>query len=179
MHRIKQKRKFAVNLIEICLYLCRFKERVMKRMMVLVVLGLVANCCLIQAQDEKVTTTLANQVLLQIDPVRVDTSKVYSVVDQMPQYPGGETEMFNFIHKNLRYPISAAESSIQGKVICKFIVEIDGTITKPEVILSLDPDFDKEALRVINLFPKFIPGKQNGKNVRVWYTIPFIFRLEK
>ena len=101
------------------------------------------------------------------------------VMEQMPQYPGGESELLNFVGKNLRYPESAVNHKIQGKVIVRFVVTETGEVDKIEVIRSLQADCDKEAIRVIKLFPKFIPGKQNGKNTKVWYTLPITFKLEE
>lgn len=100
------------------------------------------------------------------------------VTEQMPQYPGGESELLYFVHKNLKYPESAIKNKIQGKVIVRFVINELGEVEKVEVVRSLQAECDKEAIRVIKLFPKFIPGKQNGKNVKVWYTIPVIFKLK-
>lgn len=109
----------------------------------------------------------------------VDTTKIYTVIEQMPQFPGGDGELLNFITKNKRYPVvSCYENSISGKVICQFVVEKDGSISDITIIRSLDPTCDKEAVRVLKLLPKFIPGKQNGQAVRVYYTIPVIFKME-
>ena len=82
------------------------------------------------------------------------------------------------IGQNLKYPVIAQENGIQGKVIVRFLVEKDGSISKVEVVRSLDPACDKEAIRLIRLLPKFIPDKQNGVNVAVWYTLPITFKLE-
>ena len=113
------------------------------------------------------------------EPVKNKTFEedhIYTVVEQMPQFPGGKDSLFNFISKNLRYPNTDAD--VQGRVICRFIVNTDGSVSNPEVMRSLEPAFDKEAVRVIKSLPKFIPGKQNGVNVSVWYTLPVIFKLE-
>lgn len=109
----------------------------------------------------------------------VDTTKIYTVIDQMPQFQGGDGELLNFITKNKRYPVvSCYENSISGKVICQFVVEKDGSVSDITIIRSLDPTCDKEAVRVLKLLPKFIPGKQNGQAVRVYYTIPVTFKME-
>ena len=104
--------------------------------------------------------------------------RIYSVVEQMPQFPGGNSELLDYISKHLKYPGVARRNGIQGKVICQFIVTRTGRIEKPEVVRSLDRYCDKEALRVIRSLPRFIPGKQNGVNVDVYYTLPIIFSLE-
>jgi protein TonB len=95
----------------------------------------------------------------------------------MPQFPGGEEALFKFIALNLKYPIIDGDG-MQGKVICRFIINKDGSVSDIKVIRSLDTSCDAEAIKVLKLLPKFIPGKQNGKNVRVWYTIPIAFKLE-
>lgn len=104
--------------------------------------------------------------------------KVYTVIEQMPQFPGGETELLSYIGKNLKYPVIAQENGIQGKVIVRFVVTKNGSVDKVEVVRQLDPACDREAMRVIRSLPKFIPGKQNGVNVSVWYTLPITFKLE-
>ncbi len=104
--------------------------------------------------------------------------KVYTVIEQMPQFPGGEGELLSYIGKNLKYPVIAQENGIQGKVIVRFVVTKNGSVDKVEVVRQLDPACDKEAMRVIRSLPKFIPGKQNGVNVSVWYTLPITFKLE-
>jgi Ca-activated chloride channel homolog len=109
---------------------------------------------------------------------QVEEDKVYQVVEQMPQFPGGETALMSSISQNLTYPKIAQENGIQGKVILRFKVEADGSISNISVVRSLDPACDKEAIRLIKLLPKFIPAKQNGVNVAVWYTLPIAFKLE-
>lgn len=96
----------------------------------------------------------------------------------MPQFPGGKTELGRFLSNNLRYPTIAAENGIQGRVIVKFIVTKDGSIKNAEVVRSLDPSCDKEALRVVNSMPKWIPGMQNGNKVAVYFNLPILFRLQ-
>jgi Ca-activated chloride channel homolog len=109
---------------------------------------------------------------------QVEEDKVYQVVEQMPQFPGGETALMSSISQNLTYPKIAQENGIQGKVILRVKVEADGSISNISVVRSLDPACDKEAIRLIKLLPKFIPAKQNGVNVAVWYTLPIAFKLE-
>ena len=105
-------------------------------------------------------------------------STIFTVVEQMPQYPSGESELLNFVDKNLKYPESAIKNKIQGKVVLRFVVTEKGAVDKVEILRSLDPACDKECIRVIKTLPKFIPGKQNGVNVNVWYTIPIIFKID-
>jgi TonB family protein len=99
------------------------------------------------------------------------------VVEQMPSFPGGETALMAFIGENLRYPSKAAEAAIQGRVSIRFVVSANGTIEDVVVLKSVDPSLDAEAVRVIKSMPKWIPGKQNEKNVSVYYILPILFRL--
>ena len=105
-------------------------------------------------------------------------SKPYTMVEQMPQFPGGEKELLSYIAKNLHYPTVAAENGVQGKVFIRFVVSALGIVEGVEVIRSLDPYCDKEAMRVVAALPQWIPGKQNGRNVPVYYTLPIIFKLQ-
>lgn len=102
------------------------------------------------------------------------TGKVYDVVEQMPSFPGGNEALMNFIKENITWP--DVQDYVQGRVVVKFIVERDGSISYAQIARSLDPLFDKEALRVVNNMPKWNPGKQNGKTVRVSYNVPVSFR---
>lgn len=103
---------------------------------------------------------------------------IYDVVEQMPQFPGGQEKMLEFIAKNLKYPAIANESCVQGRTIVRFVVTRKGKLQNFVVIRSLDPAFDNEALRVLKMMPRWIPGKQNGVNVNVYYTLPISFKLE-
>ena len=116
--------------------------------------------------------------LIEIKQTEENDEKVYQVVEQMPQFPGGASELLNFINRNINYPIEAQRNKIQGRVIVRFVVSKTGEVDRVEIVRSLEPSCDKEAIRVINLLPKFIPGKQNGQNVAVWYTLPITFKLE-
>ena len=110
-------------------------------------------------------------------PDYVDETRVYDVVDQMPQFPGGFEKLKEFIEKNRRYPKSLQESCIQGRVVVTFVVEKTGKISHAKVVRGVDPALDKEALRVVRKMPRWIPGKLYGKNVDVNYTMPVDFRL--
>ena len=106
-----------------------------------------------------------------------DSNEIHDVVDQMPQFPGGQSALLEYLAKNVNYPVVAEENGIHGKVIVTFVVERDGSITNAKVVKSLDPSLDKEALRVVNSMPLWQPGKQNGIVVRVKYTVSVQFRL--
>ncbi len=103
---------------------------------------------------------------------------VFDVVEDMPQFPGGDAAMFTYLNTNIKYPKVAEENGVQGRVICKFVVDEDGSIKNVKVVRSVDPSLDKEAVRVIKSMPKWKPGKQNGKAVRVSFTTPVTFRLQ-
>ena len=102
---------------------------------------------------------------------------IFSIVEEMPEYPGGEAEMFKFLRENLRYPLPAIESSISGRVTVGFIVNRDGEIVDATILRGVYPLLDKEALRVVSAMPKWTPGKQRGKPVRVKFTVPVTFKL--
>ncbi len=109
---------------------------------------------------------------------QVEAEKIYDVIEQMPQFPGGESELMKFLSNNIKYPVIAQENGIEGKVIIGFVVSKTGDISDIKVLRSLDPSCDKEAIRVVKLLPRWIPGKQNGVNVNVRYTLPVSFKLQ-
>jgi len=111
-------------------------------------------------------------------PDTSEPDKAFDVVENMPEFPGGMAEMMKFLSTNVKYPASALKDSIQGRVIATFIVEKDGSTSNIKVVKHVSDDLDAEAVRVIELMPKWIPGRQNGKEVRVKYTIPIAFRLQ-
>ena len=109
-------------------------------------------------------------------PVSPEPS-VYRIVESMPEFPGGIESMYKFIQKNLMYPDSARNHDISGRVVVTFVVNEDGSLTDIKVKRSVSWDIDKEALRVVKLLPKFIPGKQQGKAVKVLFDLPISFKL--
>ncbi|MCQ2333816.1 MAG: energy transducer TonB [Paludibacteraceae bacterium] len=133
----------------------------------------------INTEDDK------NQEIVIQAPVEVkqdaeeDVDVVFVVVETMPEFPGGQQALFKYLSENVKYPVIAQENGIQGRVICQFVVNKDGAIVEVEVVRSGgDPSLDKEAVRVIKSMPKWKPGKQRGKPVRVKYTVPVNFRLQ-
>ena len=103
---------------------------------------------------------------------------VYVAVEKMPEYPGGDTALLQYISENINYPVPAAQNGIQGRVSCVFTVNVDGSVSNVEVVRNIDPLLDKEAIRVLSTLPKFIPGEQRGKKVAVQYSIPVRFQLK-
>ena len=123
------------------------------------------------------TTKAAPVVAQQTAQVSQD-NKIYKSVEQMPRFPGGEAEMMKYLSQNIQYPANAAKNDIQGRVILQFVVEKDGQIGEVKVVRSVDPELDAEAVRVVKSMPNFEPGRQDGKPVSVWYTIPVMFKLQ-
>lgn len=114
------------------------------------------------------------EVIAEPEP---EEEKPYEAVEQMPQFPGGDAELMKFIYDNLRYPAVAQENGIQGRVILRFVVSKTGSIENVQVLRSPDPSLEKEAIRVVKSMPNWIPGKQNGNNVPVYFTLPVTFKL--
>jgi len=108
----------------------------------------------------------------------VNQEEVYNVVEQMPEFPGGETALPAFLGKEVKYPAEAAKKGIQGKVFVTFVVAKDGSVTNAKVVRGVDPMLDAEALRVVKAMPKWTPGKQSGKDVAVQFTVPINFKLQ-
>jgi protein TonB len=104
--------------------------------------------------------------------------EVFTRVEQMPQFGSGERELLEYLAKNIKYPAFARINSIQGTVVIQFIVDKDGSVTEPTVVREVGGGCDEEAIRVIKSMPKWIPGKQQGKPVKVRYTLPVKFKLE-
>jgi protein TonB len=132
----------------------------------------------IQVEDNKdIEVVIAPPVEAPV--VEEVEEEIFVVVESMPEFPGGQQEMMKFLAENIKYPVIAQENNVQGRVICQFVVEKDGKVTDIQVVRSAgDASLDKEAKRVIESMPKWKPGKQRGKAVRVKYTIPVNFRLQ-
>ena len=126
---------------------------------------------------ENAATEKANEaeVIVQ-EPATKD--EAFAVVEQMPEFPGGMKELMTYLKDNIKYPKAAQYKKVQGRVIVQFVVEKDGTPTEFNVVRSVDPDLDAEALRVLGGMPKWKPGMQKGQVVRVKYTVPVAFRLQ-
>lgn len=107
------------------------------------------------------------------------TEEIFVVVEEQPEFPGGNAAMMKFLSDNIKYPVIAQENGIQGRVITNFVVERDGSITDVQVVRGVDPSLDKEAIHVIQSMPKWKPGRQRGSAVRVRFTLPVVFRLQQ
>ena len=133
-------------------------------------------------RDVKIDTSQAVADLVFV-PVQVveeepEEQTIFEVVENMPDFPGGQAALMQYLAKNIKYPTIAQENGTQGRVIVQFVVNRDGSIVDAKVVRSVDPYLDKEALRVINTMPKWKPGMQRGKPVRVKFTVPVMFRLQ-
>ncbi len=109
----------------------------------------------------------------------VDDNFVFITVEKMPEFPGGDAALLKWIADHVNYPTIAAENGIQGRVSCTFTVNADGSVEDVQVVRPVDPNLDKEAIRVLKQLPKFKPGEQRGKPVRVKYTVPVRFKLQQ
>ena len=118
---------------------------------------------------------------VEIETVEVEPEKkqIYSHVETPPRFPGGETELMKWLHENIQYPITAMEQGIQGRTVVRFVVGPDGSVSDVEVVKSLNPALDKEAIRAVSEMPKWVPGHQKGKPVYVYYTLPILFKLSE
>ncbi|MCI7010234.1 MAG: TonB family protein [Prevotella sp.] len=132
----------------------------------------------VKGNDEAEGEVLKAKEVIAEEKPKEEETKVFDVVEQMPQFPGGQQALFEYLSKNIKYPVIAEENGVQGRVIVTFVVERDGSITDVKVVKSVDPSLDKEAQRVVKAMPHWIPGKQNGSAVRVKYTVPVTFRLQ-
>ncbi len=133
------------------------------------------NLSAVNNETESILVVSQDSVMIgPIGPVIEDTADIlFKVEESMPEFPGGMEGMLSYIAKNIRYPKTAKE--VQGRVITEFVVDKDGSIVDVVVKHSVHPDLDAEAIRVIQSMPKWKPGMQRGKNVRVRYTIPISF----
>lgn len=126
-----------------------------------------------QVKEKEIQTPIQADIETQGD------TTIYTFADQMPVFQGGEKELFSFLGENVRYPKEAREAGIEGIVVHSFVVEKDGSITNIEMVKSLSPEIDKEALRVIKLTDKkWEPGMQEGEPVRLKYTLPMRFTIK-
>ncbi len=107
-----------------------------------------------------------------------NNNKAITIAEEMPEFPGGAKALAAFLRDNLRYPVAARESEIEGKVVITFVVNAQGAIESAEIRRGIGGGCDKEALRVVNAMPRWKPGKQSGKPVKVYFTLPISFRLE-
>ena len=128
--------------------------------------------------DDSGCEVLKAKEVIATEPVRPNPKKVYDVVEQMPSFPGGMKAMMDYLARNIRYPANAKNDLIEGRVILQFIVDKKGRLSDIKVVKSVEPYLDAEAVRVVKSMPRWNPGMQNGKAVKVRYTLPVTFRLQ-
>ena len=126
-------------------------------------------------KDGNVNDTV--KYIAEPEPVIPDENKIFIFVEEMPEFPGGNTELLKFIGESINYPHDAQINNIQGRVILKFVVNTDGSVDRIEILRSIDPSLDNEAIRVVKSLPRFKPGKQGGVPVPVWFSLPVTFRI--
>ena len=134
-----------------------------------------------QGTDNKIVTReFKNEVVVEekAEQPKEVVEQVFKSVEQMPQFPGGEAALMKYLASHINYPPMAAENNVQGKVIVQFVVDKTGKVGEVAVVRSVDKDLDREAVRVCQSLPKFTPGRQNGRAVSVWYTLPIQFKLQ-
>ena len=124
------------------------------------------------------TTEIEEYIPIIVDEEVVDEAHVFTVVESMPVFRGGMQELYVYLGNNIKYPVMAKESGIQGKVYVTFVVERDGSITSVKVLRGIGGGCDEEAIRVVKAMPRWTPGKQRGKPVRVQYNLPVRFTLQ-
>lgn len=131
----------------------------------------------VKGNDEVNGKDIADIREISTETKPVEKEQVYTYVEQPPSFPGGESELANYLRANIKYPQAAKETGIQGKVYLEFIVSRNGEITDVKVIRGLHYECDKEAMRVVKSMPRWTPGKQNGHTVTVKFTLPVVFQL--
>ncbi len=154
----------------------------MKAIKYLMMGAVIASATIItHAQTENGGTVLiAKGTITQSEPPKrvEEKNKVFDFVEQMPSFPGGPAQLLKWLAEHVQYPAVAQENGVQGRVIIAFVVERDGSITDVNVVRSVDPLLDKEAVRVVSNMPKWIPGKHDGAPVRVKYNMSLTIRLQ-
>ena len=135
----------------------------MKKM---ILMSMMAVLCLMTANAQKTVVSQSSQ-------------NVYDQVEQMPEFPGGMPAMIEYLQTNMKYPEDAVKQKVGGRVMVMFVVETDGTISNVRVARNVFPSLDAEAVRVVKAMPKWKPGKEKGRRVRVNYTLPVVFSINK
>ena len=131
----------------------------------------------VEGTDEEFGIDIAD--LEQHKVIVEEETKVHIAVEQMPEFPGGQSALLTYLSQNIKYPAEAADNGISGRVILRFVINKNGEVKDITVISGVDPLLDKEAIRVVASMPKWVAGKQNGKTVNVYYNLPVVFRLMK
>lgn len=120
---------------------------------------------------------IVEELAIENGPEEEIADEVFSIVEKMPAFPGGTAEWHNYISSNLKYPRRAQKAKVEGKVIMRFVVGVDGDVSQVEVLKGIGFDCDEEAIRVLQSSPNWIPGQQRGRNVKVRVMMPLTFDL--
>ena len=131
----------------------------------------------VEIEDEIEIEDTESDEDVEIEVEEEDDEEFFMVVENMPEFPGGDLGLMKYIQKNVKYPAIAKEYNITGKVYVSFIVDKKGSVTNVKIVRGVDKNLDAEAMRVVKSLPKYRPGKQRGKSVRVMFTIPINFTL--
>ena len=131
----------------------------------------------VEIEDEIEIEDTESDEDVEIEIEEEDDEEFFMVVENMPEFPGGDLGLMKYIQKNVKYPAIAKEYNITGKVYVSFIVDKKGSVTNVKIVRGVDKNLDAEAMRVVKSLPKYKPGKQRGKSVRVMFTIPINFTL--
>ncbi len=130
-------------------------------------------------EDRNVTRTLKEEVVVEKKtPVEEKKEEIFKSVEQMPTFSGGDAALMKYLSSHINYPAMAQENGVQGRVVVQFVVTKTGKVGEVKVVRSVDKDLDREAVRVCKSLPNFVPGRQNGQPVNVWYTLPVTFKLQ-
>lgn len=133
----------------------------------------------VQGNTDKGEVLKAEQEIAQPEPPKhEEENKIFDTVEEQASFPGGFSALQGWLRNNLKYPVVAAENGIEGRVIVRFVVSKTGAISNIEVVRSVDPALDKEAVRVVGSMPNWTPGKQNGMAVNSRFTLPVTFKLQ-
>ena len=132
---------------------------------------------IVSAEDQADFVEIQDDVPIVVEEPEKE-EEIFQVVENNPEFPGGMAELMKYLQKNIKYPPICQDQGIQGRVIVQFVVNTDGSIVDPQVVKSVNPHLDKEALRVVSTMPNWKPGEQRGKKVRVRFTLPVSFRLQ-
>lgn len=130
------------------------------------------------SEDKKDEVVVFHEIPKVVEEVEEEVEEVFMVVEEQAEFPGGQSALMKYFNDNIRYPVSASENGVQGRVICQFTVWKDGSISDIKVLRSVHPALDNEAIRLIKNMPKWKPGKQLGKPVASRFTLPVLFRLQ-
>ena len=129
-------------------------------------------------EAERIAKAEAEKARKEAEQKAKEEDNIHISVEKMPEFPGGQEAFGSFLSRNLKYPLLAQENGIEGRVVCRFVVNKDGSISDIEVVKGVEESLDQEAIRVLKLMPKWIPGRQGGKVVRVMFTQGIRFKLQ-